>query len=127
MRRIVFSIGFSRQWSPALLVFKSTQSRWNFYKKILRGSFHTAGVKNGKAQGEHMISALPLIAEMTRPRRHVGFLPTRDMAPCSKWNPSTLREECNEASSQNLTGRRRCNSRQRGTGDLMRHEAAKGG
>src|ERR1019366_1621642 len=33
MRRIVFSIGFSRQWSPALLVFKSTKSRWNFYKK----------------------------------------------------------------------------------------------
>jgi hypothetical protein len=45
MRRIVFSIGFSRQRSPALLVFKSTKSRWNFYKKILRGSFHTAWVE----------------------------------------------------------------------------------
>jgi len=43
----VFSIGFSRQWSPALLVSKSTKSRWNFYKKIPRGSFHTAWVKNG--------------------------------------------------------------------------------
>jgi hypothetical protein len=49
MRRIVFSIGFSRQWSPALLVFKSTKSRWNFYKKILRGSFHTAWNDSGNS------------------------------------------------------------------------------
>src|SRR5664280_2712356 len=50
MRRIVFSVGFSRQWSPALLVFKSTKSRWNFYKKILRGSFHTASTQTGLSQ-----------------------------------------------------------------------------
>jgi hypothetical protein len=58
MRRIVFSIGFSRQWSPALLVSKSTKSRWNFYKKIPRGSFHTAWVKSGKPQCEHMFSVV---------------------------------------------------------------------
>src|ERR1019366_3262932 len=58
MRRIVFSIGFSRQWSPALLVFKSTKSRWNFYKKILRGSFHTAWVKRRNTHPEEMFSAL---------------------------------------------------------------------
>ena len=59
MRRIVFSIGFSRQWSPALLVFKSAKSRWNFYKKILRGSFHTAWVKLGPRAASELGPFIP--------------------------------------------------------------------
>ncbi len=46
--------------------------------------------------------------------------------PLFEMEPINIEEECNEASSQNFSGRRRCNSPQRGTCDLMRHEAAKG-
>src|ERR1019366_8743290 len=74
MRRIVFSIGFSRQWSPALLVFKSTKSRWNFYKKILRGSFHTAWVKRRNTHPEEMFSALHLKADSSQTSRHDCFV-----------------------------------------------------
>jgi hypothetical protein len=40
--RIVFSIVFSRQQSLALLVYKLTKSRRNFYTQIRFWSFHTA-------------------------------------------------------------------------------------
>src|SRR5258707_9760986 len=40
MRRIVFSIVFSQYWSQALLVFKFTKSRRNFYTQIECRSFH---------------------------------------------------------------------------------------
>src|ERR1019366_6415027 len=68
MRRIVFSIGFSRQRSPALLVFKSTKSRWNFYKKILRGSFHTAWTQRRHAAHR---SFDHLIGELLKMQGHV--------------------------------------------------------
>ncbi len=87
MRRIVFSIGFSRQWSPALLVSKSTKSRWNFYKKIPRGSFHTAWVKTGKAQCEYMFSALlpkPDIARQRRLTAHKHLALNRNPAGCEQ-------------------------------------------
>jgi hypothetical protein len=78
MRRIVFSIGFSRQWSPALLVFKSTKSRWNFYKKILRGSFHTAWVKRRNTRREQKFSGSPSKPDIAQRSRHVRFVPNPD-------------------------------------------------
>src|SRR5664280_1477756 len=42
MRRIVFSISFSRQNWKVQLVFTSTKSRRNFYTQVERQSFHTA-------------------------------------------------------------------------------------
>ncbi len=47
MRRIVFSIVFSYWWSQALLVFKFTKSRRNFYTQIERRSFHAAKTLSG--------------------------------------------------------------------------------
>src|SRR6266403_4319776 len=37
-------------------------------------------VKTGKAQCEHMFSALPLRADIGEQSRHVRFVPTRDMS-----------------------------------------------
>ena len=42
MRRIVFSIAFSRKRLPVQLIFTSTKSRQNFYAQIQLQSFHTA-------------------------------------------------------------------------------------
>jgi hypothetical protein len=42
MRRIVFSISFSRQKLTVQLVFTSAKSRTNFYTQVERQSFHTA-------------------------------------------------------------------------------------
>jgi hypothetical protein len=44
MRRIAFSISFSRQSWKVQLVFTSTKSRRNFYTQVERQSFHTAWV-----------------------------------------------------------------------------------
>jgi hypothetical protein len=58
MRRIAFSISFSRQGWKVQLVFTSTKSRRNFYTQVERQSFHTAWVKSGKPQCEHMFSVV---------------------------------------------------------------------
>src|SRR5260221_5002644 len=50
MRRIVFSIVFSQYWSQALLVFKFTKSRRNFYTQIECRSFHAAKVNSRSSQ-----------------------------------------------------------------------------
>ena len=45
MRRIVFSIAFSRKRPPVQLLFTSTKSRQNFYAQVQLQSFHAARVK----------------------------------------------------------------------------------
>src|ERR1035437_475746 len=79
IRRIVFSISFSRQNWKVQLVFTSTKSRRNFYTQVERQSFHTAWVKTGKAQCEHIFSALPLRADIAQCSRHVCFVPISDI------------------------------------------------
>jgi hypothetical protein len=51
--------------------------------------FHTVWVKTGKAQCEHMFSALPLRADIAQQTRHVRFVPTRDSCTAAK-NASLL-------------------------------------
>jgi hypothetical protein len=58
MCRIVFSIVFSRQWSPALLVFKLTKSRQNFYLQIERRRFHTTKTQSGGRVGQRSAAGL---------------------------------------------------------------------
>ena len=58
----------SCQHKPTLT---STKSRWKFYTEVGHRSFHTAWVKSGKAQGEHMFSALPPTTDITKHERHV--------------------------------------------------------
>jgi hypothetical protein len=80
MRRIVFSISFSRQNWKVQLVFTSTKSRRNFYTQVERQSFHTAWVKRRNTRSEQMWSALHPKADSSRtsrpcpksvPNRHV--------------------------------------------------------
>jgi hypothetical protein len=56
-RRIVFSIAFFGQPSPALLVS-------DFYAQIECRGFRTASVTGGKTLSEYMLSELPQIADM---------------------------------------------------------------
>jgi hypothetical protein len=55
--------------------------------QLLRGfrrrsvfDFCNTTVKSGKAQCEHMFSALPLRGDIAQRSRHVGFVPTSDIA-----------------------------------------------
>jgi len=57
----------------------TTKSRRKFYAQVQRRSFHTAWVKTGKAQCEHMFSALPLKADITLRTRYVRFVPISEV------------------------------------------------
>src|ERR1019366_1581686 len=68
MRRIVFSISFSRQNWKVQLVFTSTKSRRNFYTQVERQSFHTAWTQSGHDEGVYSRS----IIEIFLPSRNSG-------------------------------------------------------
>jgi len=61
------------------LFFTSTKSKQNFYTQVQLLSFHAARVKTGKAQREHMFSAMALITDVSQCRRHVRRVPQGDM------------------------------------------------
>src|SRR6202011_741730 len=50
-----------------------------FYTFCRCMSFHTARVKTGNAQSEHMSSGLPSITYMSEPRRHFRKVPEGDI------------------------------------------------
>ena len=94
MCRIVFSISFSRQNWKVQLVFTSTKSRRNFYTQVERQSFHTAWVKTGKAQCEHMFSGLSPKPDIAQCGQHVRFVPKPEVfsglghVPLAQWMSS---------------------------------------
>jgi len=65
----------SCQHKPTLT---STKSRWKFYTEVGHRSFHTAWVKTGKAQREHIFSAVHPTTDIAKMLRHVRFVPISD-------------------------------------------------
>ena len=74
MRRIAFSISFSRQSWKVQLVFTSTKSRRNFYTQVERQFSHSLGQKP-KSWRLKVISALARTADIIRRDRQIGKLP----------------------------------------------------
>ena len=63
-RRTVFSVVFSRLWSPAFLFFKLTVSGRHFYWQIQLQSFHKAWVISGHRVAFGAASGLPPKADV---------------------------------------------------------------
>src|SRR5258707_15799127 len=73
-RRIVFSIVFSQWWSQALLVFKFTKSRRNFYTQIERRSFYAAKTQLGHEPSRCLHKSISSADQSTTSERPRGML-----------------------------------------------------
>ena len=82
MRRIAFSISFSRQSWKVQLVFTSTKSRRNFYTQVERQSFHTAWVKNGSLP---VLAACPFYPQEQTPSGRPGMSVSCQYATSSQY------------------------------------------
>jgi len=88
MRRIAFSISFSRQSWKVQLVFTSTKSRRNFYTQVERQSFNTAWVRLGPRAASELGPLFPCRTYsapvgMSQPRGAANSLATR--SPRRRW------------------------------------------
>src|SRR5258708_14697319 len=78
-RRNFVSITLNRKRTALAVAVERGKGRKQFCAFSPRACFHTAWVKTGKAQCEHMFSALPLRADIAEQSRHVRFVPNSDM------------------------------------------------
>jgi hypothetical protein len=79
-RRKFVSITLNKKRTALAVTVEKRKERKQFCAFSAGARFHTAWVKTGKAQCEHMVSALPLRADIAQQSRHVGFVPDSDIA-----------------------------------------------